>query len=208
MRIAFLSPNIGWTQGVAHYVAALSTELACRHDVHVFAGNVETGEFAGVQVHKVPVVPWGVTAPHASFLAALPFSYLRQCQVRRQRFDIVHGQGTFSPFANVVTAHFIQSSEPRPLPSLPADENRRSLRSRVKRWDAYLYALMASRLERYSLHTLSAKVAIAVSQNVKEDLLREFGMPAERVVVVPNGVDVDRFHPRNRLRHRAIAANS
>ncbi|MFB3112213.1 MAG: glycosyltransferase family 4 protein, partial [Gemmatimonadales bacterium] len=186
----------------AHYVAALSTELACRHDVHVFAGNVETGEFAGVQVHKVPVVPWGLTAPHASFLAALPFSYLRQSQVRGGKFDIVHGQGTFNPFANVVTAHFIESTKRRLLASLPAAENRRSLRSRIKQWDSSIYDLMAARLERHSHHTLAPKLAIAISQNVKEDLLREFDMPAERVVVVPNGVDVDRFHPRNRLRHR------
>ena len=202
MRIAFLSPSIGWTQGVAHYVAALSTALAPRHEVHVFAGSAETVELAGVQVHKVPVLPWGATALHASFLTALPFSYLRQRRVRGGRFDIVHGQGTFSPFANVVTSHFIQSSEPRLFPSPAPGQNRHVLRSRIKRWDAYLYALMASRLERYSRHTLTAKVAIAVSQNVKEDLLREFDMPAERVVVIPNGVDVERFHPRNRRRYR------
>lgn len=202
MRIAFISPNVGWTQGVAHYVAALSTELARRHEVHVFAGGVETAELAGVQVHKVPVLPWGVTALHASFLTSLPFSYLWQRLVRGGRFDIVHGQGTFSPFANVVTAHFIESRGPRLLPSQPVGENRGLLRSRVKRWDAHLYTLMASRLERHSRHKLPAKVAIAVSQNVKEDLLRGFDMPAEQVVVVPNGVDVERFHPRNRLRHR------
>ena len=202
VRIAFLSPSVGWTQGVAHYVAALSTGLACGHDVHVFAGSVEAGEFAGVQVHKVPVLPWGVTALHASFLTALPFSYLRQAQVRGGKFDIVHGQGTFSPSANIVTAHFIESSKRRLLAGLPARENRRSLRSRVKRWDSSIYDLMMARLERHSRHTLAPKLAIAISLNVKEDLLREFDIPVEQVVVIPNGVDVDRFHPSNRVRHR------
>lgn len=38
--------------------------------------------------------------------------------------------------------------------------------------------------------------AIAVSEFVRGDLIRSFGLPAERAVTLYNGVDLDRFRPR------------
>ena len=33
---------------------------------------------------------------------------------------------------------------------------------------------------------------------VKQDIMRWYGIPEEQIVVVYNGVDTERFHPRNR----------
>lgn len=39
---------------------------------------------------------------------------------------------------------------------------------------------------------------IAISDMVKRDIIRWYGIPEEKIAVVYNGVDVERFHPRNR----------
>jgi UDP-glucose:(heptosyl)LPS alpha-1,3-glucosyltransferase len=40
---------------------------------------------------------------------------------------------------------------------------------------------------------------IAVHQQGKREIMDAYGVPEEKVVVVHNGVDLDRFHPRRRL---------
>jgi UDP-glucose:(heptosyl)LPS alpha-1,3-glucosyltransferase len=39
---------------------------------------------------------------------------------------------------------------------------------------------------------------IAISEMVKRDIVRWYGVPPDRVEVIYNGVDLERFHPRNR----------
>ena len=44
---------------------------------------------------------------------------------------------------------------------------------------------------------------VAISEAVKQDLVLFEGASASAIEVVPNGVDVDRFHPANRVLYRA-----
>ena len=39
---------------------------------------------------------------------------------------------------------------------------------------------------------------IAISDMVKQDMIRWYKIPEDRIAVIYNGVDVERFHPRNR----------
>jgi glycosyltransferase involved in cell wall biosynthesis len=57
----------------------------------------------------------------------------------------------------------------------------------------------------------TADVVIAVSETTRRDLLRIYGLPPERVVVVPNGIDHQRFQPNaapaeNLLRRLGVAS--
>ena len=58
-------------------------------------------------------------------------------------------------------------------------------------------------LERRIFRTTPHVVAIA--RTGKTEIERLYGVPAERVSVVYNGVDLERFHPRNRELHREAA---
>jgi len=42
------------------------------------------------------------------------------------------------------------------------------------------------------------RTVIAISDMVKQDMMRWYRVPEERIQVVYNGVDIERFHPRNR----------
>jgi len=66
-----------------------------------------------------------------------------------------------------------------------------------------LYHRVILALERRVFATTRQIVAIA--RTGKAEIERLYAVPAERVSVVYNGVDLERFHPRNRDRHRGAA---
>jgi len=60
--------------------------------------------------------------------------------------------------------------------------------------------LAALEIERRAFAPGRYKRVIANSQMVKADVLRRYAVPEDLVEVIPNGVDLVRFHPRNRPR--------
>ena len=63
-------------------------------------------------------------------------------------------------------------------------------------------------IEKRQFDPKSSRVIIAVSEQVKRDIIANYSVPAEKIVVLYNGVDKDRFHParrgevRDQLRNR------
>jgi UDP-glucose:(heptosyl)LPS alpha-1,3-glucosyltransferase len=47
-------------------------------------------------------------------------------------------------------------------------------------------------------HAKRLGTVIAISDMVKQDMIRWYRIPEERIQIVYNGVDIERFHPRNR----------
>jgi UDP-glucose:(heptosyl)LPS alpha-1,3-glucosyltransferase len=66
-----------------------------------------------------------------------------------------------------------------------------------------VYHRVVQALERRVLTTTPRIVAIARAGEA--EIERLYGVPSSRVDVVYNGVDLARFHPRNRAAHRAVA---
>jgi UDP-glucose:(heptosyl)LPS alpha-1,3-glucosyltransferase len=58
------------------------------------------------------------------------------------------------------------------------------------------------RLEREALCSPRVKAVIAISQMVKQDIEKYFELGTKKVVHIPNGVDLDKFTPHARDRHR------
>ncbi len=42
----------------------------------------------------------------------------------------------------------------------------------------------------------NVKKTVAISQMVKKDMIEYYGVPEKKITVVPNCVDLERFHPR------------
>lgn len=202
MRVGLLSPVVGWTQGVPHYVAALGNALARQHDVHLFGGAIQRRELVNVCTHRVPSIHLGATLFHASYRALLPHAQRWARHRDDHDFDILHGCGWPTPTASVITAHFCQSRELQLLKTLAPRRKKRTPVQGLRWLDYRLYSMMSAYMERRYYSDLPAKAVIAISRNVKQDLVDEFGIPEERIHVIPDGVDVERFHPRNRLLYR------
>ncbi|MEX1103548.1 MAG: glycosyltransferase family 4 protein [Dehalococcoidia bacterium] len=200
LRIAIVTPEAGPGAGVPHYWRALAGVLSRQHEVHLFAGHHEGVPLPGVHVHRLPALKAGWFLTHAAFYAAANTRFALARVLRRRPFDLVLGIGALTPFADVATVHFVQAREQdlerRKL--FPKERTRTGLAS----LDYALYSHAMSWIGRRFYKQTDALI-VTISKSVKDDLASLEGAPLGAMVVVPNGVDVERFHPDNRERHRA-----
>jgi UDP-glucose:(heptosyl)LPS alpha-1,3-glucosyltransferase len=185
---------------VPYYWQAVAVALSETHEVHVFAANDYRPQNADITFHRVAAPRAGWFLSHATFYVVLRVRFAFVRLVGRHPFDLVLGIGALTPFADVATVHFVQARELelQRRGAFPRERRRGGLASldyglyaRTMRW-------MGRRFYRRARGTI-----VAISEAVKHDLVVFEGAEPERVVVVPNGVDVDRFHPVNRDLHRA-----
>jgi len=184
------------SKGGESYLVWLADELSRRgHEVHVFAIEGEKDPAASYQMHLIPVLRWPRSLRMLSFL--LNSGRL----VKRDDFDIIHGVGltlamnVFNPHGGVEQAYLRQEF--------------RSISNRfyyLWRW-VRLYLSLEHHLtlwiQRRQYLSPRVKKIIAISQMIKRDIAQQYGNLAEKVAVVFNSVDLNRFHPRNRDLHRA-----
>jgi UDP-glucose:(heptosyl)LPS alpha-1,3-glucosyltransferase len=131
-------------------------------------------------------IPTGGPWRHLGRLAAVPlFTVLASLRLRRIPRDAVvvsHGD-TF--FGDVVVVHAV---------------NRANLQ--IKRQDGqWLWVLNPIHLwvalrDRVMIGGLRFRRYVAVSNRVRDELMRYYGVPSERIAVIPNGVNLVRFTPQ------------
>ena len=195
MRIAFLIERLDPARGGAEtYVSDFTARLAREgHDVHVFsrAGSVNP---AGVTLH--PVAVRGVGRGQRT----LSFGRSVERMLATERFDVVQGttwtwtQDVFQPHNGVYRAMLKARLRTRRGMGALCERVGQALgpKQRVFR-----------RIEREQYVRRPAGVFVALSRMVHQDMENCYGLAAEKIELVYNGVDTERFHPRNREAHRA-----
>jgi UDP-glucose:(heptosyl)LPS alpha-1,3-glucosyltransferase len=179
MKIAMLTKHFTFRNGSSRAIQAVSTRLAARgHEVHVFCNRAPASPVEGVILRHVPALPFG------RWGRALSFDWNCGRMVARERFDLVHGHGNTTR-QDFVTVRICRKA------NLLARGKSLSLR------DPHLF------IERRQFKFPGLKRIGVLSNRVKDDLMRLYGIPAGRIVVIPNGVDARRFHPNVRGGHRA-----
>jgi len=188
MKIALIQPEYSPFGGVERQAALIMKELLLQgHEIHLFARQWELGEswMDGVNVHeiKVPNKP--------SILRIVAFAFLVKRRLKDESFDVVHS------FAKTVSQDVVSAGG-----------------GCAREWLRWKKKIFGSALRRaipfdsFSIKShvdvmmeqqgyLKTPVIIAVSQRVKDEILKNYDIPAERIKVVYYGVDLDRFHPRN-----------
>ncbi len=97
-------------------------------------------------------------------------------------------------FARTVGADVIRSGGSAHISYVRAARQWRS----AMQWGAMrlsLYHRAQMFIERRGFTSPELKLAIAVSNLVRDDLMREFQLPGQKVVTLYNGVDLERFTP-------------
>jgi len=174
-----LTKHFNFRNGTSRVIHEVSTRLAARgHEVHIFCNRRPPSYAAGPILHHLPMLPLGSWAKTLSFNAGCSF------QMRLGHFDIVHGHENTTA-QDIVTVHNFRTAHliARGLP--------------LSRWDPHLW------IERRQFGNRRLKRIITLSEMVKRDVHRHFGIPLDRIVVIPSGVDAARFHPGLRPAHRA-----
>jgi len=172
--------------GLEKYTLFLCRELVrAGHEIHVFANLWE--ENADVAIHPVTLIPF------SSPLKNLSFAYAASRALLGMEFDVVHSM------ERILHQDIFRVSDginPVQLLQRYSNPKVRWFKSKGPR------RLVLDYLERRIFLGGGCKVVMANSALVKRQIIEHYGVPPERVVVIPNGVDVSRFHPGVKEKHR------
>lgn len=190
--------NVG---GAALHVLQLAREQAERgHDVLVVAGTLAAGEESmeyvadelGVHVLKLPLLQRELS-PRADAAAILALREL----LRRRRPDVLHTHTAKAGATGRLAALAVGSARPRAIVHTYHGHVLSGYFSR--RWERVFRLI-----ERLLSHT--AGTLVAVSDEVRDDLVRFRVAPAERFVVVPYGFDLPAWSEADEAARRRLRA--
>ncbi len=180
MRIAFMHRRLagGGTEADLRRMAA---GLAARgHELHTFSARADAPP-PGVTLRRVPVVRAGRLVRLLSFAAMAPRL------VARERWDVVVGFGR-TPRQDVVRVG--GGTHRSYLARMEAAGLRGGWRG------PYHRAIL--RLEARAFAPGAYRRVLAVSERVRDEVAADYHVPPERIRVLYNGVDLERFHPARR----------
>ena len=176
--------------GAERYLVDLCTRLANEgHEVHVYAEHRDE-ENPGISFHSVKTIPF----PRS--IRLLSFATRATKAIEKGNYDITFGVGNtlkadiLQPHGGVHWAWFWRSLEAYENPALWVVKFLGRVFS-PKQW-------VSGWVENAPYQGKRLRAIVAISDMVKQDMMRWYRIPEERIHVVYNGVDIERFHPRNR----------
>jgi len=184
LRAALVVRTCGPGAGVAGYSYNLATGLAKKVDLTVCALRLNPPE--GVKpefsFRKVEALADNLWTHLATFDRGVR-------DVLPKNLDIVHSQGGEAAVGDVVTMHFCyQTYQTKLLSDMP-----RGYKWLARRFNPLTY--MHRWIERLQVRPGGAKKIICVSQGLRREFLETYPIEEDRIVSVPNGVDLDHFTP-------------
>jgi UDP-glucose:(heptosyl)LPS alpha-1,3-glucosyltransferase len=159
------------------------------HEVHLFCSEYGVAPPAGIVVHQVSVIPLGRT------LRLWSFAWFAPRAIEKSGCEVVVG------FGRLLRQDVLRSGGGTHLGFLKRFGQEGGVRRRLWQWmSIYHRSLLA--LERRQYQESGSEKIIAVSEEVKRDIVAHYSVPAEKIVVIYNGVDQNRFHPARRAEVR------
>ena len=171
--------------GAGVHVDYLSRELARSIDVEVHCWGKQHADQGHLHVRGAE--PWAEISEGATgkFKGALEALSLNLTQVKAlESIDVVHTHTWYVSMAGFLTKKLYD------IPFVLTTHSLEPLRAWKSEQLGSGYA-MSSWMERTAI--LDADAIIAVSQGTKADVLRAYDVPAERVHVIYNGIDLDEY---------------
>jgi UDP-glucose:(heptosyl)LPS alpha-1,3-glucosyltransferase len=178
VRIAFMHRQLAGG-GTEADLVRMATGLAERgHELHVYCART-TGAPAGVRTHKVPVLRVGRVARLLSFAVLAP------------RFAARHGADLMVGFGRTLRQDVVRVGAATHASYVA---QMRAAGTRGRALGPYHRAILW--LERRMFAPGACRLVLAVSERAAAEVRADYAVPAERVRVLYNGVDLERFHPR------------
>lgn len=172
MRIAVVIPKYGLLGGAEGFAYELTERLAVRplFEFHVFANRYRRGK-APVTFHQVPILPF------PRFMRQISFAWFTKKAIRRKGFDLVHSHDRIFQM-DLLTMHGI----PHERWAREVRRKRLSLFDRALGW-----------VEKRGLADPALRMVLPVSELVKEELLKTYRIPEDRIRVIHPGIAAERF---------------
>jgi UDP-glucose:(heptosyl)LPS alpha-1,3-glucosyltransferase len=183
MRIALISRRFDATGGGTERDLLMTAQIlaSAGHQVTIYVDEIRSRN-GNLAVRYVPALPFGRT------LRLLSFALRAALVARREGAELVMS------FARVLNADIVRSGGSAHSSYIRAARRWQStIASAAMRLSTYHRAQIA--LERASFKSRYFRQAIAVSERVRQDLLKTFTLAPSKVVTLYNGVDLRRFAP-------------
>lgn len=161
------------------------------YDVTILASECapEVVEKMGAKFVEIRVDPWFSQFLRNQVFAFRSFLWLKK---NGADFDIIHSNGFITWYsANINAAHFVHGAW------LRSEYNNDRFFAGIKSAYHKSFTILNALLEKRAFR--QAKTVIAVSPLVVEELC-SIGVSRQKIVMIPNGVDIDEFHPGKGLR--------
>lgn len=182
--------------------------MAKSHEVTAFTSVGHDWQHLSPSIRRVRGLSRFGLADYLRFVLAHARPLRRRPTGGARHFDIVHCTILSTAFSNgddyfagnVITSHFCQREALRLQlsGSYHRSGGRQYPRAWLDRLISLAYAAVGAIGERLMYSRPGLQAIIAVSEELKRDLVRHYGCDPKRIRVIPNGVDNCRFHPRLR----------
>lgn len=193
MRIALVANNVHFRGGMERYCAEIVRGLASRHEFHLFSTEVDDVPMDRVTVHPIPAIRKPI------LLYFLQFYRQASRMVRPEDFDVVHSIGGITARQTMVTAQYCQYAWGDVLKREPAAGEG------LTPYHHFMWRLWGHYEKRAVRHS-ETRLISANSERTSCDLQAFYGCPPERIRVIYNGVDPERFSPEKRRGREAVRA--
>lgn len=196
MKIAYVVINANRREGTSRAVLEVAERLSLDYDVDLVARTTEDADLDRVRWRRVAGPGWPEAGDYGSFVL------LADRLLKRGGYDIIHSAGPNCSAADVYTIQTVHSVKRRIMQELGAHDRAGTAR----RLTRALYDKMVLSIESRAYRSANARGRIAylpVSQGTRAELEAEYPVGDALVEEVPNGADLDRFHPfrQDRFRH-------
>lgn len=179
-------------------MAALIERLCENHQVSVFSHSIEGIDLSKIRYYKVPIVTRPSILGGITFLVFSTIILAVLSLLRKRDFDIIHSTDyVFS--ADVITSHFCEREGLRLEKANIIEIPHKSLSQKLKALDHRTYRRLQTFVEGLAFGRNSSKARIVVSPSMKREFVRHYGDAAKNIIVIPNGVDLQKFNPANRI---------
>ena len=193
MKIAVLRKKYTFHGGAEGYSGSFIERLAeAGHEIHIFAITWQiNGMHNNVYFHKVPAVTGN------SFFRDLTFaiSSLVILKKGRRNFDIIQTHD------KTVYQDIYRAGDGCHIEWLKQRWQRTGLRGKLSiAFNPYHWLILA--LERSIFRQHRYRRIIAISELVKNNIIEHYAVTPSDIEVIYNGIDIDKFHPENKNKHR------
>ena len=191
MKIAIIRKKYTFHGGAEGFSQTLITQLAKEgNEIHVYAMQWQGDPAENIHIHKVPAL----TAN--SFLRDFSFAVSSFFLLRKQRFDIIqsHDKTLYQDIYRAGDGCHIEWLRQRWI--------RTGLAGKLSIvFNPYHWLILS--LERMIFRGRRYKKIVAISELVKKNIIDNYRVPAPDIEVIYNGVDLERFHPGNKMKYRS-----
>ena len=190
MKIAVIRQKFVNYGGAEQFVSGYANQLAnMGHAIHIFANQWTPSNHPNIKIHSVRAIK------RNPFLRVLSFAWFVLQSIRSESFDIIQSH------ERIWRQDIYRAGDGCHCEWL---ERRACYLPFMKKlfFRFNLFHQLVLILEKRIFEKGECKKIIAISEMVKRDILKHYQLPEERVEVVYNGVQLDRFNPSNRKTFR------